>query len=425
MKKINVGLIGFGTVGKGVVKTLLSKKKILENRTGISINLVKIADKDLRPRRGVRLPKGLLTADVDSVIKDKKTDIIVELIGGIHPAKEIILKTLTLGKHVITANKALLAEYGKEIFMASSRFKAYLGFEGSVGGGIPIVDVLRKRLVPNELTLIYGILNGTSNFILSRMSEEGCAFSQALNAAKAIGIAEKNPKLDISGLDTCHKLAILALLGFGLSVKPKDIYIEGIEGISSMDIQYAKNWGYTVKLLAIAKKMGQDLDLRVHPTLISSQGVLANVKDENNAIFVKGDMIGETLFYGKGAGSLPTASSVISDIIDIARSAYNFSTPDGGVCFKGKRAGDFFKFEFDSGIKRIRKINDLVTRYYVRFSAIDKSGVLAGISSVLAQNKISIATVTQKQRKKGQPVPIVMLTHEANEGSMNKALKEI
>jgi len=414
MRQVKVGLIGFGTVGKGVVKALLTKKKILEERSGVSVTLAKIADKDLRPRKGVPVPKRLLTKNVDSVIKDRTIDIVVELIGGIHPAREIILKSLTLGKSVVTANKALLAEYGKEIFTAASRFRSGFGFEASVGGGIPVINALRRGLVSNEIELIYGIVNGTSNFILSRMSEEGCTFRAALLLAKTKGIAEPNPRLDISGEDSRHKLAILALLGFGISVKPRDIYTEGIEGIESIDVQYAKKWGYAVKPLAIAKKIGNELDLRVHPTLIPLRKVLANVKDENNAFFIKGDMIGEALFSGKGAGTFPTASSVVSDIVDIARHMDDF-----------KKSKNHFRVEFHGGIKRVRKMNDLMTRYYMRFSAIDRPGVLAKISSVLAQNKISISTVTQKERKKGQPVPIAMLTHYANEGNMQKALAKI
>lgn len=414
MRKVNVGIIGFGTVGKGVAKALLSKKNVLEERSGVSIKLVKIADKDLRPRKGIRIPRSMLTKNVDSLIKDKSIDIIIELIGGIHPAKEIILKALTLGKHVVTANKALLAEEGSKIFTASSRFRVFLGFEASVGGGIPVINILRKNLMPNSIEVIYGILNGTSNFILSRMSEENCGFSQALRHAKDKGIVEKNPKLDVSGGDSCHKLALLALLGFGLSVKPEDIYVEGIGDIDPIDIQYARSWGYVIKPLAIAKKMREELDLRVHPTLIPIRKILASVKNENNAIFIKGDLVGEQLFCGKGAGSLPTASSVVSDVIEIAK-----KINDSG------RNKHQFKLNFKSGIKGIRKINDLVTRYYMRFSAIDKPGVLSKISRILAKNNISIATVTQKERKKGQPVPIVMLTHEAQEGRMNKALAKI
>ncbi|UCD54863.1 MAG: homoserine dehydrogenase [Candidatus Omnitrophota bacterium] len=414
MKTVNVGIIGFGTVGRGVVKILLSKKKLLKQRSGLSINLVKIADKNLRQRKGMRVPGKLLTKNIDSILKDRNIDIVVELIGGIHPAKEIILKAITLGKHVVTANKALLAEDGEKIFMAASRFRTLLGFEASVGGGIPVINVLRNSFIANDIEVIYGILNGTSNFILSKMSDECCSFRQALADAKARGIAERNPKLDISGVDSCHKIAILVRLGFGLNIKLKDIHTEGIEELDPVDIQYAKNWGYAVKLLAIARKSGQKLDVRVHPTLISLKNILANVKFEDNAIFIKGDMAGGSLLYGKGAGSLPAASSVVSDIVEIAKGISDF-----------KKAKDFFRSDFDTGIKRAREISELFTRYYLRFSAIDKPGVLAGISSILARNKISIATVTQKEKKAGQPVPIVMLTHQANEGKLNKALEEI
>ena len=414
MKTVNVGLIGFGTVGTGVVKTLLSKRKSLESRSGVSVNLAKIADLDLRPRIGARVPKKLLTRDVDSVIKNRDIDIVVELIGGIHPAKEIILKATRLGKHVVTANKALLAEHGREIFGAALKSKTFVGFEASVGGGIPVINVLKNSFVANDIEVIHGILNGTSNFILSRMSEEKRAFNEALRDAQKKGIAEKNPKLDISGADACHKLCLLALLGFGLSVRPKDIYAEGIEKISPIDIEYARNWGYAVKPLAIAKKVGDKLDLRVHPTLISLKKILASVKNEDNAIFIRGNMTGPALLYGKGAGELPTASSVISDIVEIAKNMDDF-----------KKAKNPFKLEFAGSVKKVRKIHDLVTRYYVRFSVIDKPGVLAGISGVLAKNGISISTVSQKERKKGQSVPLVMLTHEANEGSMQKALRQI
>ncbi|MCQ9206959.1 MAG: homoserine dehydrogenase [Omnitrophica bacterium] len=414
MKTVNVGLIGFGTVGTGVVKTLLSKRRSLESRSGVSINLAKIADLNLRPRIGVRVPKKLLTRNVDSVIKNRNIDIVVELIGGIHPAKEIILKSARLGKHVVTANKALLAEHGREIFSLASKFKTFVGFEASVGGGIPVINVLKNSFVANDIEVIHGILNGTTNFILSKMSEEKCAFNEALRDAQKRGIAEKNPKLDISGADSCHKLCLLALLGFGLSVKPKDIYTEGIEKVSPIDIEYAKNWGYAVKSLAIAKKVGSKLDLRVHPALISLKKILASVKYEDNAIFIRGNMTGEALLYGKGAGELPTASAVVSDIVEIAKNVDDF-----------KKSKNPFKLEFAGSVKKVRKMHDLTTRYYVRFSVIDKPGVLAGISGILAQNGISISTVSQKERKRGQPVPLVMLTHEANEGSMQKALDRI
>jgi len=421
MKAINVGLIGFGTVGKSVVKTLLSKKKMLRERTGVLVNLVKIADKDLKPRKGLKVPKRLLTKNINSLIKNPDIDIIVELIGGIHPAKEIIMKAIANGKHVVTANKALLAEEGEAIFKAALKRNVSVGFEASVGGGIPIVNILKKSLISNEIKVIYGILNGTSNFILTKMTDEDYSFKEALKEAQLRGIAEKNPKIDLNGRDSSHKLCILSLLGFGLIVKPRDIFVEGIERIDVQDIGYAKAWGYAVKLLAIAKKLGKELDLRVHPTLIPMRRLLANVKDENNAVYVEGDMVGETIFYGKGAGSFPTASSVVSDIIDIAKDLYEYADLRDIVGGAKINAG----LGFTGGVQGVKKIDELNTRYYLRFSAIDKPGVLAGISDILAKNKISIATVSQKERKKGQAVPIVMLTHDANEGKMRKALKMI
>lgn len=414
MKSVNIGLVGFGTVGRGVAWALLTKKKILEARAGVSLNLVRIADLDTRKRRGIRVPKGILTKSADSVVKDKNIDIVVELIGGIHPAKEIILKALTSGKSVVTANKALLAEHGREIFTVASRFKVLVGFEASVGGGIPIINSLRRSFIANEIELIYGILNGTSNFILSKMSDEGSTFIQALRDAQKKGIAEKNPSLDISGMDSCHKLALLALLGFGVIVRPKDIYVEGIERIDPIDMENAKKWGYAIKSLAIAKRVGKELDLRVHPTLISLKTLLANVKYEDNAIFTRGDMVGDSLLYGKGAGSLPTASSVVGDIVEIAEGLNDY-----------RKSTRPFSIGFPGGVKTLRKISDLVARYYLRFSAIDKPGVLAQIANVFSENKISISTVTQREKKLGQPVPIIMLTHEINEGDMNRAFQKI
>ncbi|MBL7158485.1 MAG: homoserine dehydrogenase [Candidatus Omnitrophica bacterium] len=414
MKIVNIGLIGCGNVGNSVLRALLSKKKILENKIGISIRLAKVAEKAKKRLKGARIPKSILTKNADAVLRDPNVDIVVELIGGVHPAKEIILKAISQKKHVVTANKALLAEHGKDIFKAASRFGVSVGFEASVGGAVPVINVIKNSLVSNRIDTIYGILNGTSNFILSRMSEENCSFDRALSEAKAKGLAERNPRLDISGEDSRHKIAILALLGFGMGVKPADIYAEGIDKIDQMDIYCARAWGYEIKPLAIAKRVSSRLDIRVHPTLISIRSLLANVKDENNAIYIQGDMAGDVLLHGKGAGGAPAASAVISDIVEISK---NISSSSG-------RKG-MSKFKFDKSLKGIYRINDVNTRFYLRFSAIDRPGVLSEISKALADNKISIAIVTQKERKKGQPVPIIMLTHEAREGNLNKALARI
>jgi len=414
MKIVNVGLIGCGNVGGAVARALLSKKRILESKAGISIRLAKAADKNLRRAAKAGIPKRLLAKSADSILKDPDIDIVVELIGGVNAAKGIILKAISEGKHIVTANKALLAEHGGEIFERASVSGISVGFEASVGGAIPAINVIKNSLISNRIDTVYGILNGTSNFILNRMSEEGCSFGRALIEAQAKGLAEQNPRLDISGEDSRHKIAILALLGFGVEVKPGNIYTEGIEKIEPLDIHCARSWGYGIKLLAIAKRLSSRLDIRVHPTLIPLRSLLANVKDENNAIYIMGDMAGDVLLHGRGAGGFPAASAVISDIAEIAKEINSLSRMKSAV-----KAG------FDKSLKGIYRINDVSTRFYLRFSAIDRPGVLSEISRALAEKKISIATVTQKERKKGRSVPIIMLTHESKEGNLNKALAKI
>jgi len=413
MKKIKVGIVGFGTIGSGVVKVLSSKRAFLREKSGIDITISRICDKDLKSKRPVKVNKRLLTKSVTKVLYDPDIDIVVELMGGIRPAKDIVLEALRQGKHVVTANKALLSDSGYEIFNMANALGLCVGFEASVGGGIPIIRALKEGFVANKIELVYGIINGTSNFILTKMAEDGISFKDALSLAQEKGYAEREPYLDISGSDSSHKLAILALLGFGVSTKASDIYTEGIVDIEPGDIQYAKESGYAIKLLAIAKRSRDALELRVHPTLIPASHLLANVNGVYNAIFVKGDLIGENLFYGEGAGANPTSSSVVSDIIAIAKSMPK-DHPKVETCVS-----------FKKDVKTIRKIDDVTTRYYIRFSAIDKPGVLAKISGILAKYKISIASVTQKQRKSASVVPIVMMTHDALERDMTKALKEI
>ena len=412
MKTVNVGVIGFGTVGSGVVRVLRSKRSALREKSGIDIRIARICDKDLKTKRPVKVDKKLLTRSIGKVLYDPKIDIIIELIGGTRPAKDIVLEALRQGKHVVTANKALLSEAGNEIFNLANKLGLSVGFEASVGGGIPIIRSLKEGFVANRMDLIYGIINGTSNFILSSMAEGGHGFKEALALAQANGYAERDPRLDISGMDSAHKLSILTALGFGLFVKPGDIYTEGIEDIEAGDIQYAKELGYAVKLLAIAKRAGELLELRVHPTLIPKSRLLANVGGVYNAIFVKGDLIGENLFYGQGAGANPTSSAVVGDVISIAREAAS-----------GAKIGERAPFVKD--VKGAKAMGDVRTRYYIRFSAIDKPGVLAKISGILGKHKISIASVSQKARKAAKVVPIVMMTHEALERDMARALKEI
>lgn len=412
MKKINVGIIGFGVIGSGVVKALKSRRIALREKSGVDINIVRICDKDLKLKRPVKVEKKILTKLISKVLYDPRIDIVVELVGGIYPAKDIVMEALRQGKHVVTANKALLSEYGREIFDLANKLGLCVGFEASVGGGIPIIRSLKEGFIANRIELIYGIINGTSNFILTSMADKGLTFKDALKLAQSKGYAEHDPRLDVSGYDSAHKLSILSLIGYGIAARPGDIYTEGITAIEACDINYAREYGYAVKLLAIAKRSGKELEMRVHPTLIRVDHLLSNVNGVYNAIFVKGDLVGENLFYGQGAGAEPTSSAVLSDIVSISKCV--------SQCVKSKE-----RLSFKKTAEGIKKMDDVRTRYYVRFFAIDKPGVLAKISGILAKYRISIANVTQKDRKAGGVVPIVMMTHEALERDMSKALKEI
>ncbi len=413
MDKVNIGIIGFGTVGVGVIKALKEKSVFLQKKAGVKIRVKKICDINLRRRRDVNVNKRLLTKDPNQILQDPDIGIVVELVGGIHPAKEIIINALNNKKHVVTANKALLAQEGKDIFKAAEKNGMDIYFGASVAGGVPIIKALRESLVANRIDAIFGIVNGTSNYILTEMSREGYSFSKALQEAKKHGYAEKRPSLDIKGVDSAHKLVLLALLGFGKFVKMEDIYIEGILDISDSDIKYAKEFGYRVKLLAIAKAEKGELEVRVHPTLLSKEHLLSNVSGVYNAVYVHGDMIGSVLFYGRGAGRNPAASAVVADIVDLARN------------LKLNAAGRVPPYSKSIPIKKIKEIDEIESRYYIRFSAVDVPGVLAKISGILGRYGISIASVAQKERKQARIVPIVMMTHEAREKSMRKALAEI
>ncbi|MBU0759063.1 MAG: homoserine dehydrogenase [Candidatus Omnitrophica bacterium] len=411
--KVNVGVIGFGTIGSSVVKLLLERRRFFRERTGIELNLSMVCDKDLKSRRDVNVPKVMLTKDADRVINDPEIDIVIELIGGIHPAKEIIIKSLCAGKHVVTANKYLLAAEGNDIFKQAEENKRQILFEASVAGGVPIVKAIREGMVANSFSSIFGILNGTSNYILSRMSTEGSSFKSVLKEAQSKGYAEKDSSLDIKGLDSAHKLAILSFLAFGKRVSMDDIHVEGIEKISSIDIQYAAELGYVVKLLAIAKRYGRELEVRVHPTLLPSDNLLSSVSGIYNAIFIDADLVGKQVFYGEGAGRLPTASAILSDIMGLAYT----------ICYCNE--SNKYVAPDRAEIKKIRKMDDVRARYYVHFSAIDKPGVLAQIADLLGRHGISISSVVQKERRADQIIPIVMLTHEAREKDMQDALKKI
>lgn len=413
MKRINVGLVGFGNIGSGVVRILRDRKALLSDKTGLDINIKKICDQDISGKRNVSVPKELLTRDIKELLNDPQIDILVELIGGIHPAKEFILEALRKGKNVVTANKALLAEAGQELFAEAADRGKNIYFEASVGAGIPIIKSLREGLVANKFNSIFGIVNGTSNYILSSMSKNNCSFEEALKEARLKGFAEKDPTLDIEGMDSAHKLILLTYLAFGKFIGLKDVFIEGISRISLADVNYAKELGFEIKLLAIAKKEGADLEVRVHPTLIPEEHLLSSVDGVFNAIYVSSDLAGNLLFYGPGAGQLSAASAVVSDLVDLTQDI---------------KAGLFrptLKTVADKGVEKLRKIDDFESRYYIRFTAVDKPGVLAKISGVLAKLGISIASVTQKEPSKAQLVPIVMVIHQAKEKNIRQALNII
>jgi len=413
MKKINVGLIGFGTIGSGVAEVLAKKRKSIKERSGLDVIVKRVCDKNPGALRSAKKIKAILTKNPNDILGDPEIDIVIELIGGTKAAKDIVVKAIKMKKHVITANKALLALHGREIFKLAGKNKVLIGFEASVGGGIPIIKALRESFISNRIETIYGIINGTSNFVLTEMAKDKYDFKKALGDAQRKGFAESNPELDINGVDSAHKLAVLALVGFKFPVKFKDIYVEGIEGIESSDLEYAAEAGYTIKLLAIAKRVGEELEVRVHPTLLPNEYILSKVEGVYNAVYVRGNLIGSSLFYGKGAGKFPTASAVISDIIDIG----NNPKADAKDCILAP--------DSKNKITNIKEMGKIRTRYYIRFAGADKPGVLAKVSGILARYKISIASVNQKERITSQVVPIVMMTHRAIEANMQKALKEI
>lgn len=414
--RVTVGLVGFGTVGTGVAKVLLRNAEVIARRVGIPVDLVRIVDLDVTTDRGMSLPDGLLTSDLNSVLNDPSIDMIIELIGGYDAAKRLILDAMAKGKHVVTANKALLAVHGEDVFEAASRAGVDLGFEASVGGGIPIIRSLTEGLAANNLSSIVGIMNGTSNYILTRMTQEKQEFKEALAQAQAAGYAEADPTFDVEGVDSAHKLAILVNLAYGTPVNFKEVYTEGITTLTPLDINYALEFGMTVKLLGIAKFRDGEVEVRVHPTMIPQTSTLARVDGVYNAIHLVGDVVGDIVLYGQGAGSLPTASAVVSDVIAIARNL-NKKAP-GRV--------PPTSFQPDRRIPlRIRPIDELTSRYYLRFMVPDRPGVLSQISGVLGSHEISIASVLQRERQKDQTVPVVIMTHRASERSIQTALRDI
>lgn len=413
-QRVFVGIIGFGTVGSGTARILLDNRKVLAGRAGFEIVLKRVADKDTIRDRGIKLPKGVLTENAEEIIQDPEIDIVVELIGGIHPAKDFILSAVRHKKHVVTANKALLATEGNEIFGKAERAGVEIGFEASVAGGIPIIKVLREGLVANNVVAIYGIINGTSNYILTKMTDEKVEFSGALREAQRLGYAETDPTFDVEGIDSAHKLTLLSSLAYGIPLSFDEVYREGITGITSRDIEFAAELGYKVKLLAITKDSGGEIEMRVHPTMIPNEYLISKVDGVFNAIYVEGDAVGSTLYYGRGAGDMPTGSAVVSDIVDIGRRIVSGGRGIKGISTLPKSTG-----------RKVRKMEYIESMYYFRFSAMDKPGVLSKISGILGGNNISIASVIQKGRRIGGTVPLVVLTHRAKERDVVRAVKEI
>ncbi|HJX35151.1 MAG TPA: homoserine dehydrogenase [Desulfatiglandales bacterium] len=416
MKQINVGIIGFGTVGSGTVEILFNNREKISNRVGADINVKRIADLDLKTDRGIPLEPGVLIKDAGKIINDPEIDIVVELIGGTEKAKEYILGAIKKGKHVVTANKALLAKHGSEIYQAAEENSASLAFEASVGGGIPVIRALREGLAANNIKTIMGILNGTSNYILTRMAQDGLPYDKAVQEAIALGYSEDPPDLDVDGTDAAHKLAILISVAFGAPVSFESIYREGIDRLTPEDIRFADEFGYCLKLLAVARDAGGMVEARVHPAMLSRDHILANVNDVYNAVYIEGDFVGPNLYYGLGAGRRPAGSAVVSDIIAMARQIRNnvkILTPPLGYA------------RLKKGEISIQHMDRHNSEYYFRFSAIDKPGVLSRIAGILGDNRISISSVIQKERKIEGFVPIVMLTHEASESDVTNALKLI
>ncbi|MBU0701767.1 homoserine dehydrogenase [bacterium] len=409
--QINIGLIGFGTIGAGVVKILQKSASSIEEKTGVRLCLKRIADLDITTTRGVEVEPELLTTKAEEIIYADDIDVVIELIGGYEPARTIVLSAMRAGKSVVTANKALLSRYWEEIFQTAAESQVAFYAEASVGGGIPIISAITQGLVANEICEIYGIINGTCNYILTKMSDECLEFSEALKQAQTNGYAEADPAFDIEGIDTAHKLSILSSISFGGHVSLDDISIEGITKITKQDIDYAKELGFVIKLIGVAKRLSaNEIEASVHPVMIPENHLLSSVNDVFNAVYLIGDFVGPMMFYGKGAGQLPTASAIVSDLVMLAHQ---------GKGLINARAS----LTMEENMIKVRKTDSISSRYYLRITAEDRPCVLANIAGILGKYGISIASCIQKER--GQFVPIIMLTHEAEEGNLRTAIAEI
>lgn len=409
-EQINIGIIGLGTVGCGALACLLDNRAEIECKVGSRVEVVKIADLDITTERPVKFDKSILTTDVSQVLDDPEIDIVIELTGVVKPAKEFILRALRNGKHVVTANKELVAKEGAEIFDEAAKRGLDFCFEGSVGGGIPIIASLKSSLAANRIEQVMGIVNGTTNYILTKMAHEGRDFADVLREAQEHGYAEPDPTNDIEGYDARYKIAILAAIAFTSRVSVDDVYCEGITKITERDIENARELGYAIKLLAIAKRSGEAVQIRVHPTLIPQDHPLASVNDVFNAIYVHGDFVGDVMFYGRGAGARPTGSAIAGDVMDIARNI-NFGSTGRlpSLCLRPLE---------------VQSMDEVITRYYIRMLVADRPGVLASIAGVFGEHQVSIASVMQKDQQ-GVNAEIVMVTHHVAEGNFRQAMQLI
>jgi len=417
MKPINVGLLGIGTVGGGTFTVLQRNAEEITRRAGRPIRITVVADRDLALAKKVTKGACRLTDDAFSVVSDPEVDIVVELIGGCGVAKDLVLKAIENGKHVVTANKALLATHGNEIFAAAQKKGVMVAFEAAVAGGIPIIKAVREGLSANRIEWIAGIINGTTNFILSEMRDKGLSFDTVLKEAQRLGYAEADPTFDIEGVDAAHKITILSALAFGIPMQFDKAYIEGISKLDAIDIRYAEQLGYRIKLLGITKRTPEGIELRVHPTLIPSKRLIANVEGAMNAVLVQGDAVGSTLYYGKGAGAEPTASAVIADLVDVTR--MHTADPEHRVpnlAFQPDQLSDL----------PILAMDKVITSYYLRLRVQDKPGVLADITRILADEQISIDAVIQKEPGEGEDqTDLILLTHQTREKRINAAIAKM
>lgn len=410
-ESIGIGLMGLGVIGGGVAKVLLSKPDVLAREAGSQLVLRKVLEKDLNKHGSLGIERGIFTTQFEELVNHPEVDIVVELIGGEYPALQFIREALSRGKHVVTANKEVISKHWSELLTIAREHNVSLRFEASVGGGIPLIAPFQEDLVANEISAIYAIVNGTTNYILTQMAKERVDFSVALKKAQELGYAEADPSKDIEGVDAAYKLAILATIAFGTEIKPDSVYHEGISRLQARDFRYASELDYAIKLLAIAKRVGNFVEARVHPVFIPEDSLLAKVDGVYNAIHVEGDLIGKVIFYGEGAGPRATSSAVVSDIVKIAQNINRGITNPP-------------RLPFDSGLN-VKPMDDIETRYYIRMSVDDRAGVLAQISKILGDHAISISSVIQKETDlSAQTAEIVIMTHPAKEKAVQQALKE-